>query len=184
MTTIKKSKNFYDSWFDVYDEDGHLIQTGAPSLQVLEDLAAPNVLYRGWAVDDALASDAVWRIARYYRSGNVTTVDYANLGAYTNIWNNRTTYFTSPTALTGVYTAKSVSTSAVLLAVSTSNRAGRTYLSAYPTDGTIYWGHDSSVTTSTGTPITSGTLGIWNLRDTDTIYAIAGSSINVRITER
>jgi hypothetical protein len=83
----------------------------------------------------------------------------------------------------GTYGAKSVSTSAVIGAVSTSNKSPRKALVASPTDGTIYWGFDSSVTTTTGMPIASGATSRWNVDANVTIYFIAAAAVNVRIAE-
>lgn len=49
---------------------------------------------------------------------------------------------------------------------------------------TIYWGYDSSVTPSTGTPIEGGTAAAYSVSHICKIYLIADNTgIDVRITE-
>lgn len=83
----------------------------------------------------------------------------------------------------GVYGAKTVGTSAVLAAVSSSNAAGRNILVITPTDGDIYWGFTNAVTTSTGTPLYQRSTNNFAINDSTTIYLIAASSVNVRFVE-
>lgn len=67
---------------------------------VLVDTVAFNVKYVG-RTDDTLAttdlatakSKPIWRIKRIVSTGALKTIEYANDGNYSAIWNNRTSYF-------------------------------------------------------------------------------------------
>lgn len=83
----------------------------------------------------------------------------------------------------GVYGNKAVSTAAVIGAVSTSNLTGRTVLIVHPVNGDIYWGFDTSVTTSNGMRIPDDSTAVFRVGDSQNIYFIAASSIDVRFVE-
>jgi len=83
-----------------------------------------------------------------------------------------------------VYGNLSVSTTAVELKVGASVLEERKVATILPTDGTIYFGYDNTVTINTGTPIykqqffpfeVSEQLSIWVITETGTV--------NCRITE-
>lgn len=67
---------------------------------VLVDTVAFNVKYVG-RTDDALATTdlaaakakPVWRIKRIVSAGALKTIEYANNGEYSAVWNDRTSYF-------------------------------------------------------------------------------------------
>jgi hypothetical protein len=84
----------------------------------------------------------------------------------------------------GTQGALTVGTSAVEVKVGVSQLANRKHVTLYNnSNSTIYWGLDSGVTTSTGTPIQKGEMVPW-AASTATIYVIAGSAGNdTRITE-
>lgn len=90
-----------------------------------------------------------------------------------------------PTLITsaGAYGAKTVSTSAVLMNVSGTNFTGRQTLTIQPDDGEVYWGFDSSVTTSNGTKIARGTLAVFSIQDDVDIYCISSTTVDTRVTE-
>jgi len=82
-----------------------------------------------------------------------------------------------------VYGAKSVST-ATELKVGASALEERKIVQFQPTDGIIYYGYDSSVTTSNGIKVFSGQLIIIEASDSLPIYLIAHTgTVNVRIAE-
>lgn len=82
----------------------------------------------------------------------------------------------------GVYGALSVGTSAVEAKVSTTKLTNRKELTVTPITNTVYWGYDSSVTTSTGTPIYKGTTAVFSKNIS--IFIISPTAANdTRITE-
>lgn len=82
-----------------------------------------------------------------------------------------------------VYGALSVSTAAELK-VGASPLEERKVVSFQPTDGIIYYGYDSSVTSSTGTKVFEGQLIYIEASDRLSVYLIADTgTVNVRITE-
>lgn len=76
----------------------------------------------------------------------------------------------------------SVGTSAIELIVGASMYSGRTVIAVTPTDGTIYVG-DENVTVSNGTPIQENETTVFLLKDTQSLYGIASSTIDVRVIE-
>lgn len=83
-----------------------------------------------------------------------------------------------------LYAAKTITTTASLVNVSGSNQTNRILLTIQPTNGTIYVGGDSSVTTSSGTPVESGSFFPMYVTDTCDVYAICASgTVNIRIME-
>lgn len=85
----------------------------------------------------------------------------------------------------GTQAALTVGTTAVLVNVSGTNLANRKNVTLYNNSlVTIYWGYTNAVTTSTGTPIISTQMAVWDAGPNTNIYAIAGTaSNNTRITE-
>lgn len=82
-----------------------------------------------------------------------------------------------------LYGNLSVSTSAIEVKVGASPMDGRTVVTIQPLDGDIYYGYDSSVTTSTGTKIFQGQFFPFEATEKLSIYVIAASTIDCRITE-
>lgn len=84
----------------------------------------------------------------------------------------------------GTQGALTVGTIAVEVKVGVSQLANRKHVTLYNnSNSVIYWGLDSGVTTSTGTPIQKGEMIPWSA-STATIYVIAGSAGNdTRVTE-
>jgi hypothetical protein len=76
-----------------------------------------------------------------------------------------------------------VSTSAVAARVSTSNLTNRKMLTISPTNGNVYLGATSGVTTSTGIPIFQNQVISFSFSANVTPYLIAASSITVNIME-
>jgi hypothetical protein len=83
----------------------------------------------------------------------------------------------------GVQGAVSVSTTAVAAKVGGSNLSNRKTLTVMPTDGSVYWGFTNAVTTSSGTEIFKNQMATFSVSDAVTVWLIASSSRNVRITE-
>lgn len=84
----------------------------------------------------------------------------------------------------GTQGALTVGTTAVEVKVGVSQLANRKHVTLYNNSNTtMYWGLDSGVNTSTGTPIQKGEMVPWSA-STATIYVIAGSAGNdARVTE-
>lgn len=86
---------------------------------------------------------------------------------------------TTGSAPSGAYGAVSVTTSATTIKAANYER---TQIDVTPTNGDIYIGFDSSVTTSTGFLVPSG--GSWsNTSYLGAVYAIAAATTNVRYLE-
>jgi hypothetical protein len=85
----------------------------------------------------------------------------------------------------GTQGAVSVGITATEAKVSTSTLTNRKSLTAFNNSAqTIYWGYNSSVTTSTGTPIFASQMVGWNVGASTHIFLIAASGTNdVRVTE-
>lgn len=62
------------------------------SVVKVEELTS-TFAYIGIAPGGSLTSEANWRIARIYRQGNLYTIEYANGGGTTQIWDNRASLF-------------------------------------------------------------------------------------------
>ena len=84
----------------------------------------------------------------------------------------------------GVYGSISVSTTAIEVKVGGSVQTERQIITIQPLDGDIYFGYDSSVTTSTGTKIFRGQQYPLEARETLSVFVIAESgTVDTRITE-
>lgn len=84
----------------------------------------------------------------------------------------------------GLYKNLSVSTTPLELKVGVSALTNRKVATALPMDGTIYYGYNSSVTASTGTPIFTKQHAEFLFTENVTIYLVAATgTVDVRITE-
>ena len=85
---------------------------------------------------------------------------------------------------TGVYGAISVTTTPTLVKVGATNLANRIVLTVGPTNGTVYLGFDTSVTSSNGTMLEQGSLITVSATSTLNVYLVTASgTVDVRITE-
>jgi hypothetical protein len=83
-----------------------------------------------------------------------------------------------------VYGALSVTTTPVELKVGASPVSERKVISFQPTDGVVYYGYDSSVSSTTGTKIFSNQLIIIEASEQLAVYLVSETgTVNVRITE-
>lgn len=82
-----------------------------------------------------------------------------------------------------VYSAVSVTTSAAEVKVGGSALDERKVIVIQPTNGTIYLGFDSSVTSSNGLVLKKAQTLILEAGDSQPIFAIAASTVDVRIWE-
>jgi len=54
------------------------------------DEASASVTYQGWATIGSSTASAVWRIRKISKSGNVTSITWADSdSSFNNIWDNR-----------------------------------------------------------------------------------------------
>jgi len=83
----------------------------------------------------------------------------------------------------GTQGALVVGTSAVAARVGVANFANRKALTVTPTDGDIYWGYTNGVTTASGTIIYKNQQITFSVSDAVTIWLIASTNRNVRVTE-
>jgi len=82
----------------------------------------------------------------------------------------------------GTQGALVVGTSAVAARVGVANFANRKALTVTP-DGDIYWGYTNGVTTASGTIIYKNQQITFSVSDAVTIWLIASTNRNVRVTE-
>lgn len=81
------------------------------------------------------------------------------------------------------FRAQSVTTSAAEAIGAASRLTNRKVITITPTNGTIYWGTTTGVTTTTGTPIFANQTLTLAFTDNVPVYVIAGATIDVRIVE-
>lgn len=77
----------------------------------------------------------------------------------------------------------SVGTSAVAAIGGSSILPGRKLLTICPTNGTVYWGNSSSVTTSTGFPLYQGQVRDFSFTDAVPLYVIASGTVTLLVFE-
>lgn len=83
-----------------------------------------------------------------------------------------------------VYGFLNVTTTAVEVKVGASVHTDRKVITIQPIDGEVYFGYDSSVTSSTGTKIFKGQVYPLEAGELLPVWIVAASgTINVRITE-
>jgi|SRR5579859_200317 len=81
------------------------------------------------------------------------------------------------------YRAQSVTTTAAEALGGATILANRKLLHITPTNGIVYWGYNSSVTTATGAPIFPNNTLFLSVTDNLHVYVIAGATTDVRIGE-
>lgn len=81
------------------------------------------------------------------------------------------------------YQDLSVTTSAVEAKGAATHLANRKVVIITPTNGTVYWGTSSAVTTTSGTPIYQSQMVSLAFSSNVTIYLIAASTVDVRVVE-
>jgi hypothetical protein len=83
----------------------------------------------------------------------------------------------------GTQGAITVGATAVAARVGGANYTNRKSLTVMPTDGSVFWGLTNAVTTSTGTEIFRNQFATFAVSDAVTIWLIAATNRNVRVTE-
>lgn len=81
------------------------------------------------------------------------------------------------------YRAQSVTTTAALALGGSSALTNRKFLHITPTNGTIYWGYNSSVTTTTGSPLFANQTLFLSVGTNVTVYVISAGTVDSRIAE-
>lgn len=84
---------------------------------------------------------------------------------------------------TGQYRAQSITTTASEALGGTTILSDRRLLTILPTNGTVYWGFNSSVTTTTGTPLFKNQFIALAVSDDIHIYLIGAATVDCRISE-
>lgn len=84
----------------------------------------------------------------------------------------------------GVYKSQSVTTSPVEVKVGGSALSERKVITIQPTDGSVWYGYDNSVTSNSGTKIFKGQWIQLEASDSLPVWLVADSgTVDVRITE-
>lgn len=83
----------------------------------------------------------------------------------------------------GQYRAQSVTTSAAEALGGGTILANRKFLSITPTNGQVYWGFNSSVTSTNGTPIFKNQTFTLSVTDNVHVFVIATTTVDCRIAE-
>lgn len=81
------------------------------------------------------------------------------------------------------YRAQSITTSAAEALGGATILVNRKFISITPTNGNIYWGTNSSVTTTTGTPIFTNQTLVLSFTDNVHVFLIAAATTDSRIVE-
>lgn len=81
------------------------------------------------------------------------------------------------------YRAQSVTTTAAEALGGATILTNRKFISITPTNGTIYWGGSSSVTTTTGSPLFANNTLFLSFSDAVHVWVIAAATTDVRILE-
>lgn len=81
------------------------------------------------------------------------------------------------------YRAQSVTTAAAEALGAATILSNRKLLHITPTNGTIYWGYSSGITTTTGTPLFPNNTLFLSVTDNVHIYVIAGATVDTRVGE-
>lgn len=82
-----------------------------------------------------------------------------------------------------VYGAITVTSTPAPLRVGGANMIGRVVITFQPTSGIIYYGFDSSVTTSTGTKVFNNQTVYIELSAQQDLYLVSSGNVDVRIAE-
>jgi len=182
---------------------GPFIVDNSISQNVLFDQVNDVVCFVGEArTTSDLTSQAVWRIGRAVKGNDGDfTIEWADEGCYTQIWDNRlTTNFITNLgtivpdpvlANTGITTTIDIPDTATL--IPTTNFGRRGSVSVHNTDGalTLFVGFNNTVTadnvlgTTSGEEIGPGDKLVFDAGDDITLFGIsvAASTIRVKITE-
>lgn len=78
-----------DQFRSVYNPEQRALQTIGPPLKVIEENVSTSLAYIGTAPIGTATSAAAWTIIRETVSGDTTTIEYAQGGANTCVWDNR-----------------------------------------------------------------------------------------------
>lgn len=81
------------------------------------------------------------------------------------------------------YQAISVTTTAVEAKGAGSRLTNRKFVSITPTNGTIYWATNASVTVSNGTPLFINNTLFLSFTDNVTVFMISAGTVDVRVLE-
>lgn len=126
------------------------------------------------AVDGATAPFSTVQVGGKDSSGNIQTLETLSTGEL----------FTRDVLNTaGQNRAQSVTTTAAEALGGSTILANRKMLTVRPTNGIIYWGFTTGVTTTTGTPIYTNEVFSISATDNLHIYVISAGTVDVRMSE-
>lgn len=163
------NNNIGDVDSNLRDGSGNLItSTTINSKQRLDVNAATD------AVDGAAAPFQTSQVGGKDASGNIQAMKVAVSGEQ---------FVKDVIDVAGQNRAQSVTTSAAEALGAATILANRKFISIRPTNGIIYWGFTSGVTTTTGTPIYTNEVFTISASDNVHIYLIAAQTTDVRISE-
>lgn len=118
-----------------------------------------------------VAESGVWTVRTQDGVGNPITTDNSQV-------------LTQDTINTGSqFQAISLSTTAVEAKGAAARLVNRKFITITPTNGVIYWGTTTSVTTTTGQPIPLGASLFLSFTDNVPVYVIAAATVDVRVLE-
>lgn len=86
-------------------------------------------------------------------------------------------------SISSQYRAQSVTTTAAQALGGTLVLSGRKLITITPTNGTVYWGGNASVTTTTGSPLFANNTLFLSFTDAVPVYLISAGTVDVRILE-
>lgn len=155
--------------------------------------AAGEIVIAGSGTDNAAAPTVTIQVGGKDGSGNLQTIFTDNFGNQTVLMkdangNNINAINNQMEArdvinVGGQFRAQSVTTTAAEAIGAATRLANRKLLSITPTNGTIYWGTSTAVTTTTGTPIFANQNLSLAFTDVVPVYVIAAATVDCRIVE-
>jgi hypothetical protein len=145
-----------------------------------------------WKVDGSAVTQPVSAASLPLPSGAATSANQTNATQKTQVVDGSGNVIASTNNqlqtrdtinVSSQYQAISVTTSASEAKGAGSRLTNRKLVVITPTDGTVYWGTSSGVTTANGTPIFTNQSASFSFTDNVQIWLISGGTVNVRIVE-
>lgn len=133
--------------------------TGAQTLRTVANQGAPNTNANGWFMRITNATNNAGVTA----TGDLQVADIVNTA--------------------GQARAQSITTSAAEALGAATILANRKFISVTPTNGTVYWGFTSGVTTANGTPIFKNQTMVFAFGVNVHVFLIASGTVDCRIAE-
>lgn len=115
-------------------------------------------------------------------SGRVSVDNYDSNGNVINTSGGQVKT-TDILSVAGQSKQQSVTTTAIMAIGGSSVLAARKLLTICPTNGTVYWGYSSGITTASATPIFMNQVLALSVSDNLPVYVIAAAAVNCVISE-